>query len=371
MGRTWWIAYHGPDGERHHEPIGSERKSDAERLVQLRVGARDNGLPVVPRVEHLTFADAAQAVVDDFEINKKPSRDVLKLRIDKHLTPYFGGRRLASIGPGDIAAYVAHRQRQGIIAWKGPRKGERIADVSNSEINRELTVLRRIFSLAMDHEKLARRPKISLLAEPPARRGFFEADEIAAVLRHLPEELQAVVEFGYITGWRVASEVLPLEWSRVSFEAGEVKLEAGATKNGDARTFPMTTALRRLLLAQHVKKERLKKAGHIEPLVFYRMVAEGRGGKLKPKRILSFNRAWRLACAAAGLPGRRVHDLRRTAVRNLDRAGVSRTVGMKLVGHRTEEIYDRYNITSNADLRQAARKLDAAALAPAKQRTSR
>ena len=149
-----------------------------------------------------------------------------------------------------------------------------------------------------------------------------------------------------------------MEWGRVDFQDGIVKLAPGTTKNGDARTFPMTVALRRLLEAQHVKHEQLKKAGHITPLVFWRMLAESRGGEKQPKAIGSFKRAWQLACRAAGVPGKKVHDLRRTAVRNLDRAGVSRTVGMELVGHRTEEIYNRYNITSDEDRRDAARKLD-------------
>lgn len=368
MGRIWWIAYYGPDGKRHAESAESERKGDAERMLQRRIGAREHNLPVIPHAEHLTFDDAAKAVIDDFTINKKPSESVLRLRIKKHLTPFFGGRRMASINASEVTAYVAHRQREGIVAWKGKRKGERIGDVSNSEINRELQILKRIFSLAIDGERLARRPKIRLLDEPPPRQGFFEADQMASVLAHLPEELRPVVEFGYITGWRIRSEVLPLEWGRVDFEAGDVRLDVGTTKNGDARVFPMTAALRRLLKAQHVKDEQLKKAGHIQPLVFFRMVAKGRGGALRPKPIRSFNRAWRLACLAAGLPGRRLHDLRRTAVRNLDRAGVSRTVGMELVGHRTEEIYNRYNITSDGDRREAARKLDVAVPNPA-QRT--
>lgn len=100
------------------------------------------------------------------------------------------------------------------------------------------------------------------------------------------------------------------------------------------------------------------------------MVAKGRGGAPQPKPIRSFNRAWRLACLTAGLPGRRLHDLRRTAVGNLDRAGVSRTVGMELIGHRTEEIYNRYNITSDGDRRDAARKLDSVGPV-ATQRTAR
>lgn len=339
-------------------------------MLQRRVGARDNNLPVVPKAEHLTFNDAAKAVINDFVVNCKPSLPVLRRRIEKHLAPFFGGRRMAGINAAEITAYIAHRQQQGIVAWKGTRKGERIADVSNTEINHELKTLKRIFNLAIDGERLARRPKIRLLDEPPPRSGFFEAEQIRDVLAHLSEELQPVVEFSWITGWRVSDEVLKMEWRRVDFKAGDVRLDVGTTKNGDARVFPMTANLRRLLEAQHAKHLRLKQAGQIEPWVFFRMVAEERGGEKKPKPIQSFKKAWRLACNAAGVPGRHLHDLRRTAVRNLDRAGVSRTVAMKLVGHRTEEIYNRYNITSDGDRRDAARKLDAATVPAAIQRTA-
>jgi integrase len=312
----------------------------------------------VPRAEHLTFEDAAKALITDYEINKKEIRH-LRRRINKHLASFFGGRRMAGITPADLSAYVAHRQQQGIIAWKGKRKGERIKDVSNTEINHELKTLKRMFNLAIDGERLARKPKFRLLDEPPPRSGFFEADQIRAVMAHLSDELRPVVEFAWITGWRVADEVLKMEWRRIDFKAGDVRLDVGTTKNGDARVFPMTADLRKLLEAQHVKHEKLKKAGHITPWVFFRMLAEERGGEKKPKPIGSFKRAWRLACSAAGVPGRHLHDLRRTAVRNLDRAGISRTVAMELVGHRTEEIYNRYNITSDGDRRDAARKLDA------------
>jgi integrase len=266
---------------------------------------------------------------------------------------------------------VAHRQKQGIVAWQGEHKGERIADVSNTEINHELRLLGLIFNRAITNERLGRRPPILKLDEPPPRTGFFEADDIAAVLAHLPEELRPVVEFGYITGWRIAAEVLPLEWRRVDFAAGEVRLDVGTTKNGDARVFPMTAARRRLLQERHGETERIKKAGHITPLVFFRLVADKRGGEKRPRAIVSFKKAWLLACRAAGLPGRLLHDLRRTAVRNLDRAGVSRTVAMELVGHRTEAIYDRYNITNDTDRREAARKLDGADSQQPLQRTAK
>jgi len=68
---------------------------------------------------------------------------------------------------------------------------------------------------------------------------------------------------------------------------------------------------------------------------------------------------WRVACAAAGCPGRIPHDMRRSAVRNLVRAGIPERVAMMLTGHRTRSVFERYNIVSDGDLRDAARKLDA------------
>jgi integrase len=63
----------------------------------------------------------------------------------------------------------------------------------------------------------------------------------------------------------------------------------------------------------------------------------------------------------AGLPGLLFHDLRRSAVRNLERASVPRSVAMKLIGHKTESIYRRYAIVAEADLREAGVKLSALA----------
>ena len=142
------------------------------------------------------------------------------------------------------------------------------------------------------------------------------------MIKHLPAELRPVIQFAYITGWRIASEVLPLEWRQIDFDANEIRL-AGTTKNRERRVFPMTVELRKLLKTQHAEHERLQKAGQFEPWVFLRMVANGRGGKLEPKTILSLNKAWKAACMAAGCTGRIRHDLRRTAVRNLVRAGIS------------------------------------------------
>jgi integrase len=94
------------------------------------------------------------------------------------------------------------------------------------------------------------------------------------------------------------------------------------------------------------------------PWVFWRMVAKGRGGELKPKAIRSITKAWRNACRAAACPGRIPHDLRRTAVRNLVRSGIPERVAMQMTGHKTRSVFERYNIVSEGDLRDAARRLD-------------
>jgi len=83
------------------------------------------------------------------------------------------------------------------------------------------------------------------------RTGFFEFEQFASILAHLPAALQPVIEFAYITGWRIDSEVLPLEWRQVDFGGNEVRLDAHTTKNDEPRVFPLTDDLRRLLEQQH------------------------------------------------------------------------------------------------------------------------
>jgi len=339
---TWWIKYKSA-GAWQYESAHSQREGDAKRLLRLREGDTTKGIPVTSQVGRLRFEEARDDMINYHKAN---GRDTTKMeaRIKKHLTPFFTGKKMADISVPVINTYIVKR--------KGARNGT---------INRELAWLKQMFRLAIDAGKLKTRPKIALLEEANARQGFFEPEQVAAVLRHLPEALRPVIEFAHITGWRVNSEVLTLEWHQVDFKAGEVRLEPGTTKNGEGRTFPFTNRLRSLLEAQHREHEALKKRGKIEPRVFFRMVALGRGGPLRPRHITSFIKAFKAACKLAGCPGRIPHDLRRTAVRNLERAGVPRSVAMKLTGHKTESVYRRYAIADDRDLRVAAEKLDLAA----------
>jgi integrase len=229
------------------------------------------------------------------------------------------------------------------------------AGAANGTINREVALLKRAFTLAIRSGAVHAKPYIPMLKEAKPRQGFFEADQFAAVLAHLPEPLRPMVAFAFLTGWRIPSEVMPLQWRQVHFDAATVTLDPGSTKNGEGRVFPMTNALRDVLLAQRAVTDQLQRErGIIVPWVFHR---DG-------KRIRDFLTAWHKATAAAGCPGKLPHDFRRTAARNLERAGIPRTVCMALLGHKTESMFRRYAIVAAADLEVAGARLDATGTIP-------
>jgi integrase len=173
-----------------------------------------------------------------------------------------------------------------------------------------------------------------------------------------------MLEVAYATGWRVHSEILTREKRHLDLKAGWLRLDPGETKNGEGRMFPLTPRLREILTRQLARTEALQKAtGKIIPWLFCH--SDG-------KRIKHFRRSWITACIKAGF-GKRItdtngrviktivdripHDFRRTAVRNLERAGVPRSAAMRMIGHKTQAIYSRYAIADEGMLKDAAIKL--------------
>jgi integrase len=279
----------------------------------------------------------AEDLITDYSINKRRSIEELKRRCRLHLSPFFAGRFASAITTAEVRRFIALRQQAG---------------AANAEINRELAALKRAFSLAVQAGKLMHKPHIPMLQENNVRTGFFEREQFESVRHHLPENLRPMVTFAYITGWRLPSEILPLQWRQVDFQAGTVRLDAGATKNDEGRVFPFTQELRGVLESQKAKTDALQRQrGILCPWVFHRA----------GRPIRRFRGAWAAACKEAGLPGRIPHDFRRTAVRNLVRAGVSERVAMMMTGHKTRSVFERYNIVNEGDLRDAAARLDRAA----------
>jgi integrase len=126
-----------------------------------------------------------------------------------------------------------------------------------------------------------------------------------------------VQTFTYYTGWR-RSEVLALQWCNVDRQ-------------------------RQVINTAWVLHERLLKAETICPFVFQR----------NGKEIRDFRTVWESACETAGCPNKILHDFRRTAARNLIRAGVPERIAMGITGHKTRSVFARYNIVDDRDLRTA------------------
>ena len=138
--------------------------------------------------------------------------------------PHFGGRRLASITTADVNTFILKRRADLIVFGEGEDRKER-----------------------------------------NVRTGFFEREQITRIVAYLPPAIRPAVQLAYITGWRIPSEVLPLQWHSIDFEARVVRLDPHTTKNDEGRTFPFTDALEQLLEAQRAEHDRLKAEGVICP----------------------------------------------------------------------------------------------------------
>jgi integrase len=218
---------------------------------------------------------------------------------------------------------------------------------ARGSISIELTQLRRSYNLALQAERITKKPHFPTIKLNNARQGFFEKADLERVLAKLPEHARGSISFAYVTGWRLRSEILPLTWTQVDFDGGRVRLEPGTTKNREGRWFPMTTELRAIL--SEAWQDHMKNHPGC-PYVFH----------FQGERIRRIDRAWKTASKEAGLSGKLMHDFRRTAVRNLVRAGISERVAMMLTGHKTRVVFDRYNIVSETDLTEVGKRLDEA-----------
>jgi integrase len=141
-------------------------------------------------------------------------------------------------------------------------------------------------------------------------------------------------------------EIIRLEWRQVDLQTLRITLDPGSTKNNEGRTLPIYGDMVEWL---RIEKE-IRDKEHPEcPYVFRR------GGK----PIRNFRKSWDTATALAGVPDLVVHDLRRSAVRNMNRAGVPEKIAMQVSGHKTRSVFDRYNIVNEGDLRLFAAKMEA------------
>lgn len=330
---VWWMAYYA-SGKLVRESTRTTVKTDAEKLLRTRTAALDRGEAADPATLRTTLADVAELVTTDYKNNDRRSlREVT--RAFGHLHRHFGASLLARrIDDAAVEQYKASRRKAG---------------APNNTINLELAQLRRGLRLAVRQKKLTALPTFSLLRPGRPRSGFLEPHQFAAIAGNLPADLAPLATFLYWTGWRTG-EVMALEWRMVDRQSGTIRIES--TKNDEPRTIPYAVlpVLRDVVEAQWTRtKEIERRTGKIVAPVFHR------GGR----RIRAFLGAWHAACAKAGLPGRIPHDCRRSAARNMVRAGIPQRVAMAIGGWKTDSVFRRYAIVDEKLIAESLTKLDA------------
>jgi integrase len=316
---VWWIQYNAR-GKRIRENSRSRNRADAVRLLKKRNGDAVDGKPVGPQIERTTLADLVAMIENDYKANNLRGR-VIKAPL-AHLVAYFGVTcRAVDITADRITLYTTQRQDAG---------------AANSTINRSLAALKRAFTLAARAGRVGTRPYIAMLEENNARSGFLNDAEFERLRDALPDDLRDPVEFLYRSGWRVG-EMRSLEWRDVDLSGAVIRLRSENSKSKKGRVLPLRRELKEII-ARAVAR-RTPECAH----VFHR---DG-------SPVGLFRKSWATACKKAGLGTILVHDLRRTAVRNLVRAGVPEKIAMGVTGHKTRSVFDRYDIVTETDLADA------------------
>ena len=334
-GEVFWIKYYS-GGRPIRESTNSKKQKEAEQFLKDREGRVAMGAPMLPKTQRTTVDQLLADLKAHYETTGKRALREAETRFTP-LVKFFAGRRANSVSGDVLTAYIQHRQADGL---------------SNGTINRELSVLGTAYKLGLEHGKVMYRPVIHLLKEARPRQGFFEESQFLGVRKHLPEDLQVAVTIMWLYGWRRA-EVMSLQLSQIDLEAGTLRLEPGTTKNGEGRVVFMTPELKALVSSQIGRVKQLsRKLGRVLPQLFVHL-----HGCYTGQPVFDFRKAWSHACERVGLVGMLRHDFRRSAVRNMERAGVPRSVAMKISGHKTEWIYRRYAIVNESDIQDATRRL--------------
>jgi len=286
----------------------------------------------------ITFNEAADSFLAYSASRKKSYRqDQFYVA---NLKAYFGNKPLDSLNLDLVDGYVHWRKQT------GKPKGQKLM---GSTINRDLTCLKTIVRRAIFNRQIERNPisGIKLFKETP-RDWTLTEEEFHRLLSHCGPHLKPIVEIAYITGMR-KGEILGLTWDKADFYNGVIILEADKTKTQEKREIPLDEGLIKLLKG-------IPKSINC-PYVF-----NYRGKKLKSIRTAFVN-----ACKRAGLIGFHAHDLRHCALSNMRRAGVPLTVVMSISGHKSLDVFRRYDHVNRTDRQKALENVRSAALTTYKQ----
>jgi len=341
----WYAVFYDLNGKQVR--VNTERSVKAEALSELRrlMHDRDGGAPDPNEARNTKYADLRAGLLASYlergnrSLTTRANGDETVVGL-KQLDDFFN---YSESNPGPAVGDITVDTARDFV------KKRRAEDAGNAVINRSLACLRRMLRIALEDRKIQNVPVIRLQKEPPARRGFVTDEQFDKLLKLLPTHLRPLIVFLFFCGVR-HGEALAVEWSQVDLVAGLIRLHE--TKNDEPRVVPLPSILRMMLTAS-------------EPKV----------GKVFDSTNL--RKEWMTACDACGLgrkievegkpydplyEGLTIHDLRRSAVRNLVRSGVPETIAMRISGHKTRSVFDRYAIAAEGDLKKAMQRVETAGL---------
>src|SRR5579871_279224 len=320
--RNYWYKF-SSNGRVVQKSAETESRREALNKLKAEILRHANGDAVAD--DRVTVDNLYETLLSDYRINGKAIEWAERVW-NIHLKQFFGGLQAKSVGTDMLSRYIETRRSE---------------KAANGTINRELSLLQRAFMLGYEAQprKVARPLRFHRLAESKPRQGFIEQKQYDALAANCSDlYMRAMLCLAYSFGFRKA-ELLTLRVSDVDVMTGTMQLRD--SKNGEPRKVALTQDAKNLLAACVTGK-------NPEDAVFTR-------GK---KAVSDFRGTWDKITLAAGCQGLLFHDLRRSAVRNMVRAGIPEVVCMKVSGHKTSNVFDRYNITSERDLAEAARKIE-------------
>jgi hypothetical protein len=162
-GAVWWVKYYR-NGKAYRESSGSDKESDARKLLRKRQGEIALDRFIGPESERITVRDLSEAFLNDYRVNQKKNL-ARAPRSLTHILPNFGDYKAHQVRTDSVKKYIEDRLEQ---------------SAANATINRELSALKRMYNLGMQAERIQRRPHIPMLEEHNVRQGFFECSEFVA-----------------------------------------------------------------------------------------------------------------------------------------------------------------------------------------------
>ncbi len=327
-GKIWWIRYSVPgEGQERFESSKSTIKNDAIRLLNKRRKEIDDRQITSTDA---TVSDLLRLYLEDQRRQQRHSHKQADGYVRLHLEPAFRKIKASALTTKMIKAFIDQKQ---------------VAEYANASINRWLEALRRAYTLGLKElpPLVYVAPEIEDLMldeNDNVREGFLEHEQYARLRDELPDHQKLILVIGYHLGMR-RGEILKLRWDQVDWDANLIRLEKKQTKGKRARNAPLYGELRAWFEMTYSARD---------PNCPFIVSWKGHG-------ITEAKTAWKKARERAGIPGLLIHDLRRTAIRNMIRAGISEKRAMEISGHKTNNIFKRYDITDERDIQADGERL--------------